>query len=196
MGGITSSIAAKFAFFPPSPPSYTLISDDSYTGRFYIPEALRGTTLEKFKLDNEWKCYVGLLATASVASPQAGPACFVRNALTLGGHTDLRRFRQWWRIWISRKRERDFHTEAGSGKLRPYSGVEDSNDDVVGVIGVRPEDAGINEAEKAMGVSEVDVVEMVRENEDDVGNTAEIGALGGNEVGREADGGGVGNEER
>lgn len=26
MGGVTSSIAARFAFFPPSPPSYTLTS--------------------------------------------------------------------------------------------------------------------------------------------------------------------------
>ncbi|KAF7129082.1 hypothetical protein RHSIM_Rhsim10G0069400 [Rhododendron simsii] len=36
MGGITSSIAAKFAFFPPSPPSYTVIADAG--GRLQIPE--------------------------------------------------------------------------------------------------------------------------------------------------------------
>ncbi|THG19358.1 hypothetical protein TEA_004035 [Camellia sinensis var. sinensis] len=47
MGGITSSIAAKFTFFPPSPPSYTLISDDSYAGRFYIPE-IRFSNTYKF----------------------------------------------------------------------------------------------------------------------------------------------------
>ncbi|GKV00589.1 hypothetical protein SLEP1_g13256 [Rubroshorea leprosula] len=28
MGGVTSSVAAKFAFFPPNPPSYKLVSDD------------------------------------------------------------------------------------------------------------------------------------------------------------------------
>lgn len=27
MGGVTSSMAAKFAFFPPNPPSYKLITD-------------------------------------------------------------------------------------------------------------------------------------------------------------------------
>ncbi|KAF2293245.1 hypothetical protein GH714_040604 [Hevea brasiliensis] len=29
MGGVTSSMAAKFAFFPPNPPSYKLITDDA-----------------------------------------------------------------------------------------------------------------------------------------------------------------------
>lgn len=28
MGGVTSSMAAKFAFFPPNPPSYKLITDE------------------------------------------------------------------------------------------------------------------------------------------------------------------------
>lgn len=28
MGGVTSSMAAKFAFFPPNPPSYNLIKDE------------------------------------------------------------------------------------------------------------------------------------------------------------------------
>jgi len=28
MGGVTSSMAAKFAFFPPSPPSYKLVTDE------------------------------------------------------------------------------------------------------------------------------------------------------------------------
>lgn len=32
MGAVTSSIAAKFAFFPPSPPSYELAADE-VTGR-------------------------------------------------------------------------------------------------------------------------------------------------------------------
>lgn len=29
MGGVTSSMAAKFAFFPPTPPSYKLITDEA-----------------------------------------------------------------------------------------------------------------------------------------------------------------------
>ncbi|GMP28353.1 hypothetical protein CsSME_00003938 [Camellia sinensis var. sinensis] len=50
MGGITSSIAAKFAFFPPSPPSYTLIIDDSCAGRFYIPEVPRRDDVDFLRL--------------------------------------------------------------------------------------------------------------------------------------------------
>ncbi|XP_057523574.1 uncharacterized protein LOC130803479 [Amaranthus tricolor] len=39
MGGVTSSIAAKFAFFPPNPPSYTVIVDEnSGDGKLSIPE--------------------------------------------------------------------------------------------------------------------------------------------------------------
>ncbi|CAH2048977.1 unnamed protein product [Thlaspi arvense] len=41
MGGVTSSIAAKFAFFPPTPPSYTVAADESSGGRLYIPEVPR-----------------------------------------------------------------------------------------------------------------------------------------------------------
>lgn len=37
MGLVTSAIAAKFAFFPPNPPSYRLIADES-TGGLVIPE--------------------------------------------------------------------------------------------------------------------------------------------------------------
>ncbi|THU69606.1 hypothetical protein C4D60_Mb08t16170 [Musa balbisiana] len=36
MGGVTSSIAAKFAFFPPNPPSYAVITDEQ-SGRLAIP---------------------------------------------------------------------------------------------------------------------------------------------------------------
>ncbi|KAK1357490.1 Cgi67 serine protease [Heracleum sosnowskyi] len=47
MGGITSSIAAKFAFFPPTPPSYTVVSDG---GRFFIPEVPRRDDVDVLKL--------------------------------------------------------------------------------------------------------------------------------------------------
>ncbi|KAH0463887.1 hypothetical protein IEQ34_006673 [Dendrobium chrysotoxum] len=38
MGAVTSTIAAKFAFFPPSPPSYTVVACVGGGGRFMIPE--------------------------------------------------------------------------------------------------------------------------------------------------------------
>ncbi|KAG8077596.1 hypothetical protein GUJ93_ZPchr0007g5120 [Zizania palustris] len=40
MGGVTSTIAARFAFFPPTPPSYT-VEADAATGRLAIPEISR-----------------------------------------------------------------------------------------------------------------------------------------------------------
>ncbi|XP_076905892.1 uncharacterized protein LOC143561798 isoform X2 [Bidens hawaiensis] len=49
MGGVTSSIAAKFAFFPPSPPSYTVEADG---GGLFIPEVPRreGVAVDVLKL--------------------------------------------------------------------------------------------------------------------------------------------------
>ncbi|XP_020571474.1 protein ABHD17C-like isoform X2 [Phalaenopsis equestris] len=38
MGGVTSAIAAKFAFFPPNPPSYTVVAGMGGGGRLVIPE--------------------------------------------------------------------------------------------------------------------------------------------------------------
>ncbi|KAL0546205.1 hypothetical protein IC582_016111 [Cucumis melo] len=50
MGGVTSSIAAKFAFFPPTPPSYTVIADESRDGRLYIPEIPRRDDVDVLRL--------------------------------------------------------------------------------------------------------------------------------------------------
>lgn len=55
MGGVTSSIAAKFAFFPPQPPSYTVVADQAETSsdqprRFYIPEVPRKDNVDVVKL--------------------------------------------------------------------------------------------------------------------------------------------------
>ncbi|XP_031109313.1 alpha/beta hydrolase domain-containing protein 17B-like [Ipomoea triloba] len=50
MGGVTSSIAAKFAFFPPSPPSYTVVADESCAGKFSIPEVPARDTVDVLKL--------------------------------------------------------------------------------------------------------------------------------------------------
>lgn len=38
MGGATSSMAAKFAFFPPDPPSYNVVTDET-TGKMRIVSA-------------------------------------------------------------------------------------------------------------------------------------------------------------
>uniref|UniRef100_A0A2P2KCU3 Serine aminopeptidase S33 domain-containing protein n=1 Tax=Rhizophora mucronata TaxID=61149 RepID=A0A2P2KCU3_RHIMU len=51
MGGVTSSIAAKFAFFPPNPPSYTVVADESSPGgKLYIPEVPRRDEVDVLKL--------------------------------------------------------------------------------------------------------------------------------------------------
>lgn len=50
MGGVTSSIAAKFAFFPPNPPSYKVIPDESSGGKLIIPEVPRRDDIDVLKL--------------------------------------------------------------------------------------------------------------------------------------------------
>ncbi|XWS75493.1 hypothetical protein CRYUN_Cryun01aG0093700 [Craigia yunnanensis] len=50
MGGVTSSIAAKFAFFPPNPPTYRVVEDESFGGRLYIPEVPRRDDVDVLKL--------------------------------------------------------------------------------------------------------------------------------------------------
>ncbi|KAL0378054.1 UNVERIFIED_CONTAM: Alpha/beta hydrolase domain-containing protein 17B [Sesamum radiatum] len=50
MGGVTSTIAAKFAFFPPSPPSYTVVTDESCGGVLCIPEVPRREDVDVLRL--------------------------------------------------------------------------------------------------------------------------------------------------
>ncbi|GAU36560.1 hypothetical protein TSUD_277660 [Trifolium subterraneum] len=57
MGGVTSSIAAKFAFFPPQPPSYTVtVSETTTTGdnspvtKLSIPEVPMKENVDVLKL--------------------------------------------------------------------------------------------------------------------------------------------------
>ncbi|PPS13569.1 hypothetical protein GOBAR_AA07000 [Gossypium barbadense] len=50
MGGVTSSIAAKFAFFPPNPPSYRVLEDELCAGQLYIPEVPRRDGVNVLKL--------------------------------------------------------------------------------------------------------------------------------------------------
>lgn len=53
MGNATSSMAAKFAFFPPNPPSYTLIMDES-SGKLRISEiAHQREDVDVVKLDTK-----------------------------------------------------------------------------------------------------------------------------------------------
>lgn len=49
MGGVTSSMAAKFAFFPPNPPSYKLITDD-LTGLLLLSPFPHRENVEVLKL--------------------------------------------------------------------------------------------------------------------------------------------------
>ena len=49
MGGVTSSMAAKFAFFPPSPPSYKLVTDGA-TGLLLLDPFLHRENVEVLKL--------------------------------------------------------------------------------------------------------------------------------------------------
>ncbi|VFQ75409.1 unnamed protein product [Cuscuta campestris] len=50
MGGVTSSIAAKFAFFPPNPPSYTVAADESRAGKLHMPEVPARDSVDVLKL--------------------------------------------------------------------------------------------------------------------------------------------------
>lgn len=49
MGGVTSSMAAKFAFFPPSPPSYTVVTD-GLTGLLLLSPFPHRENVEVLKL--------------------------------------------------------------------------------------------------------------------------------------------------
>ena len=49
MGGVTSSMAAKFAFFPPNPPSYKLVTDD-LTGLLLLSPFPHRENVEVLKL--------------------------------------------------------------------------------------------------------------------------------------------------
>lgn len=49
MGGVTSSMAAKFAFFPPNPPSYKLVNDD-VTGLLLLSPFPHRENVEVLKL--------------------------------------------------------------------------------------------------------------------------------------------------
>jgi len=62
-------------------------------------------------------------------------------------------------------------------EFRPYSGVEDADDDVVGVVRVGPEAEGVGEAEEARGVGGVGVADLVRLDGENGGVAAEVREL-------------------
>lgn len=49
MGAVTSSVAARFAFFPPTPPSYQVITDEA-TGRLRLTEVVPRDNVDVLKL--------------------------------------------------------------------------------------------------------------------------------------------------
>ncbi|KAH9546727.1 hypothetical protein CY35_12G116000 [Sphagnum magellanicum] len=49
MGAVTSSVAARFAFFPPTPPSYQVIEDE-VTGKLQLSEAVPRDNVDVVKL--------------------------------------------------------------------------------------------------------------------------------------------------
>ncbi|KAJ8544907.1 hypothetical protein K7X08_017490 [Anisodus acutangulus] len=49
MGAVTSSMAAKFAFFPPNPPSYAVVVEES-TGKLKMTEVEQGEDVDILKL--------------------------------------------------------------------------------------------------------------------------------------------------
>lgn len=65
-----------------------------------------------------------------------------------------------------------------AGTLRPNSGVEDSNDDVGGVVGVGPEAVGVGEAEEVGGTGGVEVADLVGDDGEDGGVAEELSGVG------------------
>jgi hypothetical protein len=49
MGAVTSWVAARFAFFPPTPPSYQVIEDEA-TGKLWLSEAVPREDVDVMKL--------------------------------------------------------------------------------------------------------------------------------------------------
>ncbi|CAN0847724.1 hypothetical protein LINGRAHAP2_LOCUS5133, partial [Linum grandiflorum] len=51
MGGVTSSMAAKFAFFPPTPPSYKIFTDDA-TGLLLLTQVPHRENVDVLRLSS------------------------------------------------------------------------------------------------------------------------------------------------
>ena len=52
MGAVTSSVAARFAFFPPNPPSYSVVKDER-TGKSKLSDALERENVDVMLLNTK-----------------------------------------------------------------------------------------------------------------------------------------------
>ncbi|CAL1375400.1 unnamed protein product [Linum trigynum] len=51
MGNVTSNVAAKFAFFPPDPPTYDVLEDEE--GRLVVPGVTADKNMDVHTLDSK-----------------------------------------------------------------------------------------------------------------------------------------------
>uniref|UniRef100_A0A7N0VA17 Uncharacterized protein n=1 Tax=Kalanchoe fedtschenkoi TaxID=63787 RepID=A0A7N0VA17_KALFE len=83
-----------------------------------------------------------------------------------------------------------------AGSLWPDAGIQNADDDVVGIVGVRPQAGGFGEAEEEWGASGVDLVGAVGNDGEDGGVAPEgCGGVGGEGSGEAGGGVGVGVEK-
>lgn len=55
MGAVTSSVAARFAFFPPTPSSYQVVVEDEVTGKLRMTEVAPRDNVDVLKLPTSRK---------------------------------------------------------------------------------------------------------------------------------------------
>lgn len=53
MGAVTSSMAAKFAFFPPDPPSYMVVDEEGATAKMVMAESATRENIDVLKVLTE-----------------------------------------------------------------------------------------------------------------------------------------------
>ncbi|XP_010942253.1 uncharacterized protein [Elaeis guineensis] len=82
MGGVTSAVAAKFAFFPPRPPSYGVVVVDEAAGRLEMTEVPRRENVEVRRLRTK-------RGTAIVAMYVTNPAARLTVLYSHGNAADL-----------------------------------------------------------------------------------------------------------
>nr|XP_016439998.1 PREDICTED: protein ABHD17B-like [Nicotiana tabacum] len=81
MGGVTSSMAAKFAFFPPNPPSYGVVVEES-TGKLKMTEVAAKENVDVLRLSTK-------KGTAIVAVYVKNPAATLTLLYSHGNAADL-----------------------------------------------------------------------------------------------------------
>lgn len=81
MGAVTSSMAAKFAFFPPNPPSYGLVVEES-TGKLKLTEVAAKENVDVLKLPTK-------KGTEIVAVYIRNPAAMLTVLYSHGNAADL-----------------------------------------------------------------------------------------------------------